>query len=114
MIVRSQRTDEIPQSGAGWAHDVVFWLDDARTQARALVSGTAELRRAGGAASAPPPPLACSVGNGRIQITGNRCGVRLSAGDVAGLEPGVYELVVDVVDDEAWPTQVRKPIKVVP
>lgn len=114
MIVRSARTDEIPQSGAGWAHDVTFWLDDARTQPRVLASGTAQLRRAGGAASAPPPALACTVGNGRIQLAANRCGVRLSAGDVSALEPGAYELVVDVVDDEGWPTQVRKPIKVAP
>lgn len=113
MIVRSERTDEIPQSGEGWAHDVVFFLDAAGTL-RPLASGRAELRRVGGAASAPPPTLACTVVNGRIQLVDNRCGVRLSAADVSGLTPGAHELVVDVVDAEGYPTQVRKPIKVVP
>lgn len=111
-IGRSAKTIEIPKGGP-WAKDYRFWRDRALSQPRALTSGKAELRKRGGAASVAPSPYLLTLGAGRIQLTDNVCGLRLTEAEVASLAVGDYEIVVDVVDDSGRARQVRQPARVI-
>ncbi|WP_374569697.1 hypothetical protein [Phenylobacterium sp.] len=90
-----------------WAKDVRFWTGKSPRVALALASGSAWLRKRGGASSAPAEPLELTVANGRIQITDNVVGLRLSQADLDGLSAGDYDLEVQAVDEQGRYRQVR-------